>query len=106
MSDNVQEVILKTIEASLEAQLRAVRRLRKGSIEDVTASRKSRSQLSVVYDVLNKSGVPLHVSEIIERAKVDFDCTIDRESIVSSLSKKVVKKDTFRRTDKNTFELI
>ena len=55
MPNDIKDTILSTIEASLDAQLRAVRRLRKGEKPEVKQSRKSRlSQVDMAYDVLKK----------------------------------------------------
>src|ERR1019366_1614607 len=45
----------------------------------------------------------LHVSELLARIQSSFGVTVDRESLVSSLSKKVARQDRFLRTQKNTF---
>lgn len=106
MSDDLRDIVLSTFEASLEAQLRAVRRLRQGQTEDPQVPRKqSRSQVDMAYDILKKAPTPLHVSEIIERIQTQFGVAIDRESLVSSLSKKVARQDRFLRPEKNTFSL-
>jgi hypothetical protein len=106
MTDDVRDVILSAVEASLEAQLRAVRRLRQGSIDDPQPPRKrGRSQVDMAYDVLRKARSPLHVTEIISRIQTQFGVTIDPESLVSSLSKKVAREDRFVRPEKNTFSL-
>ena len=49
---------------------------------------------------------PLHVSDIIARIATRFGVTVDRESLVSALTKRVVRGDAFVRTGKNTFTLI
>jgi DNA-directed RNA polymerase delta subunit len=59
----------------------------------------------MAYDILKKARTPLHVSEIIDRIQTQFGVTIDRESLVSSLSKKVTRQDRFLRPEKNTFSL-
>jgi DNA-directed RNA polymerase delta subunit len=59
----------------------------------------------MVSDILNKTGKPLHVSEIITAIEKKFGVRLERESLVSSLSKKVMKGDRFVRTGKNTFAL-
>jgi DNA-directed RNA polymerase delta subunit len=106
MTDDIRDVILSAVEASLDAQLRAVRRLRQGQREDTQAPRKQgRSQVDMAYDILKKARTPLHVSEIIDRIQTQFGVTIDRESLVSSLSKKVTRQDRFLRPEKNTFSL-
>ena len=106
MADDVRDVFLGALEASLDAQLRAVRRLRRGEpASDRPRKQKGRSQVDMTYDVLRKAGVPLHISEILARIHSTFRVTVDRESLVSSLSKKVMRGDRFVRTAKSTFAL-
>ena len=106
MTDDIRDVILSSVEASLEAQLRAVRRLRQGQTGDTQVPRKQgRSQVDMAYDILKKARTTLHVSEIIDRIQTQFGVAIDRESLVSSLSKKVARQDRFLRPEKNTFSL-
>ena len=106
MNDDLKQSILSVFEASLDAQLRAVRRLRKG---DTSAPRPSPisglSQVDMAYNVLKKARAPLHVSDLLARIKTSFSVAVDRESLVSSLSKKVARGDRFLRTAKNTFGL-
>jgi hypothetical protein len=106
MNDDIKDVILSTFEASLKAQLRAVRRLRQGPAE-ANRSRhdKGRSQVDMAYDILKRARCPLHVSEILYRIQTQFGVAVDRESLVSSLSKKVARQDHFLRPEKNTFAL-
>jgi hypothetical protein len=106
MNDETKDLILSVFEASLEAQLRAVRRLRQG--EPATAEvrrRKGRSQVDMAFDILKKARCPLHVSHILDRIQSHFGVTVDRESLVSSLTKKVARGDRFLRPEKNTFSL-
>lgn len=106
MADDVRDVLLATLEASLDAQLRAVRRLRRGEpTRDRPRKQQGRSQVDMAYDVLKKAGSPLHISEILARIHATFRITVDRESLVSSLSKKVLRGDRFVRTGKSTFAL-
>lgn len=106
MNDETKDVILSVFEASLEAQLRAVRRLRQG---EPSASeprrRKGLSQVDMAFDILKKARAPLHVSQILDRIQTQFGATIDRESLVSSLTKKVARGDRFLRPEKNTFSV-
>jgi hypothetical protein len=105
--DDLKDTILSIFEAVLEAQLRAIRRLRQGAETDPTPrSRQRLSQVDMAFDVLKKAHSPLHVAAIIERIDASFGITIDRESLVSSLSKKVERGDRFVRTAKNTFALL
>ena len=59
----------------------------------------------MAYDVLKKAGSPLHISEILSGIHSSYRITVDRESLVSSLTKKVMRGDRFVRTDKSTFAL-
>ena len=76
MPDQLREILLETIEASLQAQLKAVRQLRRppkpppggGSAK----SQQGRSQLSIVYDILQEAAQPLHITEIIAKAQKRF----------------------------------
>ena len=98
MNDDLKDLILNTFEASLDAQLRAVRRLRKGpSPGPLTPPRQRLSQVDMALDILKKARAPLHVSLLLERIQTQFGVTVDRESLVSSLSKKVARGDRFLR---------
>ena len=106
MNDDLKDSILGIFEASLDAQLRAVHRLRQGDKATAPPSRKKgRSQVDMACDVLKKARSPLHVSELLDRIHTAFGVTVDRESLVSSLTKKVARQDRFLRTEKNTFAL-
>jgi hypothetical protein len=59
----------------------------------------------MAFDILKKARAPLHVSDLLARIQSQFGRTVDRESLVSSLSKKVARGDRFLRPAKNTFAL-
>lgn len=101
---DIEESVLHAFEISLEAQLKAVRHLRAGPTEE-KPPRQSKSQVDMVYDILNASGQPLHISEIIDQVEKVYGLRLERESIVSSLVKKIRRGDRFVRTDKNVFGL-
>ena len=103
MGDEIREVILETIESSLEAQLRAVRRLRSPA-EDPSPEKRT-SQIDMVYDVLERAGVELHINDILTRVEHVHGVRLERESIVSALTKKVHRHDRFVRTGRNTFSI-
>ena len=107
MNDELKDLFLTTFEQSLDAQLRAVRRLRKGDVPPPHPKPRSRlSQVDMAYEILKKARSPLHVSELLDRIEARFDVRVDRESLVSSLSKKIARGDRFIRTAKNTFGLV
>jgi len=104
MPDDLRDILLSAMEASLDAQLRAVRRLRQEGETPLKSPRKSRlSQVDMAYDILQKAQSPLHISELLDRIEATFGVRVDRESLVSSLTKKVARGDRFRRTRPNTF---
>ena len=101
---DIEESVLHALEVSLEAQLKAIKRLRTGEVEE-KPPRQGMSQVNMVYDILQRTGRPLHISEIIDRIEKIHGQRLERESIVSSLVKKVRRGDRFVRTDKNVFGL-
>jgi len=99
----VPEEMLVLHEALLKAQLQAIRRLRGGGEERAKPKQgKGRSNMSAVMDLLRRSKTPLHVTEIIREAHERYGLTLDRESLVSALVKKV-KAGVVTRTAPNTF---
>jgi len=106
MDNRVRDTILEAMEEGLEAQLRAVRRLRKGETPTPEPTRRTgKSQVDMAFDILARSNRPLHITALLERIERTFGVAVDRESLVSSLTKKVARGDRFVRTDKNTFAL-
>ena len=104
MPDDLRDTLLETIESALDAQLRAVRRLRlKAAPAPNRPSTQGRSQVDMAYDILVSAERPLHVAELIEGIQTTFSRVVDRESLVSALSKKIARGDRFVRTAKNTF---
>src|SRR5260370_35169186 len=102
MNDDVTETILSVFETSLDAQLRAVRRLRQPQPAAGEARRrKGLSQVDMAFDILKKARSPLHDSQILDRIQTHFGVTVDRESLVSSLTTKVSGGDHFLRTGRN-----
>ena len=98
----------KLQEELLRVQLSVVRGyLRSEAGESgMKASRTERtSQMNMITDTLSAAGVPLHVSEIIHQVAEQYGVNLDRESMVSAMSKKVKKGVAFIRTGPNTFAL-
>ena len=103
----IHAAVLGAVAVGLEAQLRAVRRMlgAEGEAAGKKPRRSRTSNVDIVEDILRKAGTPLHISEILARARKTFGLTLDRESVVSALTKKVRKGDRFDRPDKNVFAL-
>ena len=106
MPDDLKDSVLSIIEASLDAQLGAVRRLRRGPQEPAAQPSRARlSQVDMAFDILKKARSPLHITESLARIQATYHVAVDRESLVSSLTKKVARRDRFLRSGKNTFAL-
>lgn len=104
--DPIRDAVLEAVEVALDAQLRAVRRLRKGeSAQPVRERSKSRSQIDLVEDILAKAGGALHINDILAAIARTHRVELDRESVVSALTKKVQRGDRFVRTGPNEFAL-
>jgi len=94
-------------ESLLRSQLKVVREfLRQGEEPKFKTRRKRKSQMNVVYDILVAAQAPLHINEILARAKSDFDLELDRESVVSAITKKVRSGRMFKRVAPNTFTIL
>jgi len=102
--DPIEQAVLNAFEIALDAQLRAIRRA-KSKVAAEPIRDKSTSQIDMVHDVLRKSGKPLHISEILDRVEKLHGRRLDRESVVSSVVKKIARGERFMRTDKNVFTL-
>ena len=88
----------------LQAQLKVVYRHQRKTAP-VGKKIKRTSNLTIVEDVLQDSGQPLHISKIIQIAQTDYNVNLERDSIVSALIKKISAGKTFIRVAPNTFAL-
>lgn len=99
--------LLEVLENSTLAQLRALRALRRSQERKRPPSVPGRnSNMDIVHDILIAAKGPLHINEIILRAKRDYRRQLRRESLVSALTKKVLDQNTYGRTAPNTFDLL
>ena len=110
MPDSPRDELLEILEAVSKAQLRALRRLRltpkpKSKAHGTPEGRRV-SSMSMVEDILKHEGQPLHITDILAAVQKRFGVELDRESIVSAMSKRVARQDRFMRTAPNTFALI
>lgn len=85
-----------------EFKLKTINRFQKGL---KGKPRKRTAMVDVVEHVLKIAGRPLHISEIIQIAKRDFQVQLERDSIVSIIIKKINAGQRFVRTAPNTFAL-
>jgi hypothetical protein len=111
-TSTLRDTLLSVFEQSLTVQLSAVRKLRAGRAQPgadtgpAQRRKRGRSQVDITEDILKSAGSPLHITEIIARIKKTTGLHFDSESLVSALSKRVSRKDRFRRTARNTFALL
>lgn len=96
-------------EELLKAQLAVIRGYLKGADPADRVGKaspgRSTSQMSIITDILSSADTPLHEAEIRRRAEERYGVRLDRESVVSALTKKVKKGTAFVRTAPNTFGL-
>ena len=97
----------KLQESLLKSQLKVIRQfLKKEGVPKFMPRGKGRSQMSVIHDILISSQKPRHVTDIIALAKKNFNMDLDRESIVSAITKKVKSGRMFERVAPNTFTIL
>ncbi len=88
----------------LQSQLKIVRRYQQQSPQ-FKKQQKRTSKLNIVEDILLSANQPLHIAKIIQVAKDDYNVTLQRDSIVSALVKKIRAGERFVRVAPNTFAL-
>jgi len=99
--------LIDVLENTALAHLRALRALRRAQHRSPSPpGEKRKSNMAIVYDILAAAKGPLHIDDIIRRAKADHHRQLRRESLVSALTKKVLDQNTFARTAPNTFDLL
>lgn len=107
--NRLEDTILKTIETSLRAQLKAVKELRKGEGTEEAKGPgrpplKGKSQTDLALEVLMVEGRALHVEEIVEEVRRRYGRELIRDSLVSAITKKIANGEVFEKTARNTFK--
>jgi hypothetical protein len=106
MESKIPEWFLSFYESLFSAQLRAIRQLKSPRVRKAKrVEGKSMSNMDMAIDILRRGQRPLHVSEIIAQVKAKHGVTLDRESLVSALVKKVHRHQGLSRSAPNTFEI-
>ena len=110
MPNDLRNDLIDILEAVSKAQLKTLRRLRHSPRQEAQPagekSAKSLSQIDIVYNILQSAGHPMHISEVIALVSKRYGVTLDRESIVSAITKRVARKDRFIRTGPNQFSVL
>jgi len=104
MEDKIPEGLLNLYESLLSSQLQTVRQLRNRKARKVKPKRgEGMSNMNMVLDILQQARKPLHISEILAQVKAKHRVSLDRESLVSAMVKKVHRHQGVTRTAPNTF---
>src|SRR5687768_9942100 len=108
MAESPRDDLLDVLETISKAQLRAIRRMRlspRGKRRDASGAERRISSMEMVFDILKREGRPVHITDILAAVHKRFAVELDRESVVSAISKRVARRDRFMRTAPNTFAL-
>jgi len=104
MEDKISKNLLDLYESLLSAQLRTVRQLKtRKSTKGKSEKKEGMSNVEIAIDILQQARKPLHISEILAQVKAKHRVSLDRESLVSALVKKVHRNQGLTRTAPNTF---
>jgi len=104
MEDKIPEYLLNLHESLLSSQLRTVRQLKtRKPTKGKSKKREGMSNMDMAMDILQQARKPLHISEILAQVKAKHRLSLDRESLVSALVKKVHRNQGLTRTAPNTF---
>lgn len=105
MENKIPESLLNLYESLLSAQLRVVKQLKNPKpAKTKREGEKGMSNMDMAIDILRQARKPLHISEILAQIKTKYKISLDRESLVSALVKKVHRHQGLTRTAPNTFE--
>ena len=106
MEPKIPEWFLSFYESLFLAQLRTVRQLKSPKPKKTKRrEEKSISNMDMAIDILRRAQKPLHISEIVAQVKSKYGVTLDRESLVSALVKKIHRHQGLSRTAPNTFRI-
>jgi len=106
MENKIPDGLLNLYELILSAQLRVIRQLKppKPGISK-RQPKQSMSNIDMALDILHQAQHPLHVSEILTQVKAKYKISLDRESLVSAMVKKIHQHKGLSRTAPNTFQI-
>ncbi len=106
MESKIPEWFLSFQESLFSAQLRAVRQLKSPKARKAKETEEKRmSNIYMAIDILQRAQRSLHISEIIAQVKTKYGVTLDRESLVSALVKKIHRHQGLSRPAPNTFQI-
>ena len=104
-----RQLILETLETSLELQLKSVKQLLgREESPGKTTQRKGRRRKSLVdlsIQILTEEQRPIHVDELVELLLERHGRVTDRDSLSSALAKKAKQEILVKRVSAATFAL-
>ena len=108
--ENVRKIVLQSIEAMLELQLRAVRQLI-GTEElpppvRVRRGLRKKSLTDLGAEVIKDAGKPLHVDDIVRLLVSRYGRVTDRDALSSSIGKLAKQGVVFESIGKGVFGLL
>lgn len=108
--EEIEEVVRRVLELSLELQLKAIRQMTGRPVEEPTETprrgRRRQSLVDLSVTVLTETGHPMHVNELVSALQRRFGRVTDRDALSSALAKKARAGQLVRQTGKATFEVI
>jgi hypothetical protein len=106
--EQIRKIVLQTLRASLELQLRGVKELLDEEGPEPQGPRRTgrrrQSLVDLSLDILTENQRPMHVNELVDRLRLKYGRITDRDAISSALGKKAHQGVLFRQTAPATFE--
>lgn len=99
------DIIIDFKEKMLNAQLKALRKMKKQETDQPTQKRCI-SKIETALYVLKSAGRPLHINELISEIQKQYSITVEKDSLVSALTKKLNKIKGLSKVGPNTFHCI
>jgi len=101
----IVDIIVDFKEKMLNAQLKALRKMKKQET-DKPKQKERISKIETALYVLKSAGRPLHINELISEIQKQYSITVERDSLVSALTKKLNKIKGLSKVGRNTFHFI
>jgi len=108
--DEARRIVLETLEAYTDLQMKAIQELKGKTSQDTGKSsqrgRRRQSLVDMSHRILTEQGTPLHVSDLVDALRERFGRITDRDAISSALAKKARRGVLFEQTAPATFAAI
>lgn len=108
--EEIEAVVRRVLELSLELQLKAIRQMTGRPVQEpAEAPRRGRRRQSLVdlsLVILTETGQPMHVNQLVDELRRRFGRVTDRDALASALAKKARAGQFVRQTGKATFQVV